>query len=175
MSYTLLISRTRERFNNSLHLIRAALVGFHFELHRRLRVRDRAVLLVPIVFFIFFFWPYLLIPIVVFHQRRNPLWVHQHVAAEEGGLGFKLKMATNLKNQVPKLANYQERQFIGKKWGNSSHWPGDNKHFIADRRWEIQSDLENYFATITICFQFPMQLNRLISSIRFPGNSSFAN
>ena len=154
MSYTLLISRTitRERFNNSLHLIRAALVGFHFELHRRLRVRDRAVLLVPIV---------------VFHQRRNPLWVHQHVAAEEGGLGFKLKMATNLKNQVPKLANYQERQFIGKKWGNSSHWPGDNKHFIADRRWEIQADLENYFATITICFQFPMQLNRLISSIRF--------
>ena len=77
-----MISRTRERFNNSLHLIRAALVGFHFELHRSLRVRDRAVLLVPVV---------------VFHQGWDTVGVHQDVTAEEGGLDNQRKTVDGLR------------------------------------------------------------------------------
>ena len=68
-----LTSKIIKTLVNSLHLIGASLVGFHFELHGSLCVGDGAVLLVPVV---------------VLHQGWDPLWVHQHVAAKERGLGF---------------------------------------------------------------------------------------
>ena len=56
---------------NILHIVGTATVGHDLELLGRLRVRDGAVLLVPVV---------------VLHTRGDPVRVHQDVAAQEGGL-----------------------------------------------------------------------------------------
>ena len=61
-------------FAHSLHIVSTSAICLLLELHGSLGVRDGAVLLVPVV---------------VLHQGRDTVGVHQDVAAEEGCLDNK--------------------------------------------------------------------------------------